>query len=93
LIDAQVQSYAITRSGKIFDLTASGQIKEYNGSSTDWTALTGFNTVASALVALPNDSVYMLAGNDGGPNQVWHYNGFGSSWTAITGTNTRVYST
>ena len=90
LIDTHVQSYAATAGGRIFDLTFSGQVKEYNGSGTDWTPVTGANTFASALVATADGRVYMMAKNDGGPNQVWQYGGSGTNWTPVTGTNTSV---
>lgn len=90
LIDTEVQSYATSSVGGIFDLTASGQVKQYSGSGTNWTALTGTNTVASALVAGSGGSLYMLASNNGGPNQVWQYSGSGTNWTPLTTTNTSV---
>jgi len=108
LIDNQVQSFAVNLSGgtaQLFDLTANGQVRQYSGSGTTWTALTGANTVASSLAGtsylsptgnntytLMDGALYMLAANKGQPNKVWQYTGSGTNWTAVTGPNTTVSS-
>jgi hypothetical protein len=110
LIDVQVQSFAINVQGgvaQVLDVTANGQVKQYSGSGTNWTSLTGPNFIASSLVTtsylvtvgknsstsfLTNGNAYMLASNNRGPNQVWQYSGSGQNWTAITATNPSVTS-
>ena len=92
LIDSEVQSYATTSVGGVFDLTPSGQVKEYSGSGTNWTAVTGANTVASALVATADGGLYMIAANQGETSRVWRYTGSGTNWTAVTGANTTVWN-
>jgi hypothetical protein len=50
--------------------------------------LTGSNTNVESIAAGPGTALYLLAANNGGPNQVWQYNGTTYDWTALTGTNT-----
>ncbi|MDH6134529.1 hypothetical protein P3T37_003932 [Kitasatospora sp. MAA4] len=91
-IDTGVQAFAIVPepdSASIFELTSKGQIRRYGGTGSSWTAVTGANTIATALAAT-HAGLFMLANNDGGPSQVWHYSGQGSSWDPITGVNTSV---
>ncbi len=99
LIDTNVQSFAtcpFAYANYLFDLSASGQVREYSGSGTNWTALTGSNTHATTLVSLvPATSgtgdLYMLGSNNGALNQtVWHYSGAGTNWNAVTSSSTNA---
>jgi hypothetical protein len=86
-IDTQVQAYAIAgqngASHQLYDLSTTGQVNAYNGSS--WSSITGSNTVASQLLAQPSGDLFMLAVNSGvSAAQVWHYAGSGTSWTPLT---------
>jgi hypothetical protein len=96
-IDSGVEAYALYTLGganHIFDLSAGGQVREYTPGAgpngTNWTALTGGNTHAGALVGTKT-GLYMQAYNDGGAEAVWQYNGAPGSWKQITGSTTTVY--
>lgn len=103
-IDSGVQSFVVNLDGgipRIYDLTASGQVKYYNGSPGSWMIITPPSTVATALVststpATGNDSttlgdgqLFMLAGNQvmiyTGGNAWLPFNGFTSSVVSYTG--------
>jgi hypothetical protein len=99
LIDTNVQAFAtcpFAGSRSLFDLSTGGQVREYNGTGTNWTAVTGNNTHATALVALvlpaeANGGLYILAANNGAVTQtVWQYSGSGTNWIAVTGSNTNA---
>ena len=93
LIDTNVQSYAIASLGgasQLFDLTATGQVRAYSGSGTNWNVVTTPNIVASSLAATSDGSLYMLASDNNQPSQVWRYSGLGSAWFAVTVPNTAV---
>jgi hypothetical protein len=83
-----VAAYAIDSAGHLFDLTTSGQVRQYSGSGTSWTAVTGSNTHASAL-ASAGGSVFMVANNTGGIPQVWQYNS-PMNWSPLTAPPTTV---
>ena len=53
-IDSGVQSFVVNLDGgipRIYDLTAGGQVKYYNGTPESWTVVTPSSTVATALVS------------------------------------------
>jgi hypothetical protein len=57
-----------------------------NSPGTSWTAATGANTNATALVAFAGN-LYMLGSNGAANQTVWQYSGSGTTWTAVTNSN------
>jgi hypothetical protein len=72
-----------------FGLTNSGQVEVWGGFGVGWTAVTGANTKATALVAA-DGGLFMLASNGALNQTVYQYSGSGTNWAAVTGANTYV---
>jgi hypothetical protein len=91
-IDYGVQSFttcSFNGALYLFDLTIGGEVKEYVGPGTNWTALTGSNTKASELIKF-DSSLFILGSNGAAYQTVWQYDGPGTNWTTLTGSGTNA---
>jgi hypothetical protein len=67
----------------IYDLNASGQVREYSVASGTWVPVSPTGLTATSIASV-NHQLYVLAGAAGGPAQVWQYANSGTLWYDIT---------